>query len=201
MNKYKIEDLKVGAAFKESGGSGTIIRTIIAVGETNVFYSYPTASNRIESICSIGGFLNGNRGELVVPTTKIAYSDLKVGREIMHKYTLEDLKIGAVFKKGDFARTIIAVGKSEVFYSYNKQGRHRENCTDASNFRDGHYGELVRPTKKVTYVEYWNCHDLSSKKICSKERWDSRTSPKTNKFIREFEIEVGADGFPIEGGV
>jgi len=71
MSKYKLEDLKVGAVFKESGGSGTIIRTIIAVGETNVFYSYPTASNRAEGACSIGGFLNGNRGELVKPIKKV----------------------------------------------------------------------------------------------------------------------------------
>jgi len=120
VSKYKLEDLKVGAVFKESGGSGTIIRTIIAVGETNVFYSYPTASNRAEGACSIGGFLNGNRGELVKPTTKVAY------------------------------------------------------------------------------IEYCR-QDLMSKHYCPKEVWDMGGKNDSNlKFMKEFEMEFNADGFPIE---
>jgi len=119
----------------------------------------------------------------------------------MSKYNLEDLKVGAVFKNSCTTSTIIAVGKTDVFYSYQSPLGDKENSVQFHYFLNGSYGDLVRPTTKVTYVEYWNCLDLSSKKICSKEIWLNRASPKTNKFIREFEIELGEDGFPIEGGI
>jgi len=119
----------------------------------------------------------------------------------MTMYKLEDLKVGAVFKNRFTTRTILMVGKSDVFYSYQSTFGHVENICPIDEFLRGEKGDLVKPTTKITYVEYWNCHDLSSKKICSKEIWVNMTRLKTNKFIREIEIEVGEDGFPIDGAL
>jgi len=115
----------------------------------------------------------------------------------MSKYKIEDLKVGAVFKNGNEVRTILMVGKTDVFYSYHGREGHREYSAQFYCFLNGTYGDLVKPTKKIAHVEFWNRRDLSSKNACTKELWDSRTST-TNKFIREFEIEVGVDGFPVE---
>jgi len=71
MNKYKIEDLKVGAVFKEIGGARTITRTIIAAGETMAFYFQHSTFGGVENICPIGEFLRGNKGELVKPIKKV----------------------------------------------------------------------------------------------------------------------------------
>jgi len=119
----------------------------------------------------------------------------------MTKYKLEDLKVGAVFKSSHSTRTIITVGKIDVFYFYHSKYSYAEAICRISEFLSGERGDLVKPTKKIAYVEFWNSHDLSSKKICLKQIWGNRISTKPNKFIREFEIEVGEDGFPIEGGV
>jgi len=200
MTKYKLEDLKAGAVFKDGG---TTI-TIIAVGRADVFYTFPATlvCDYVEDTCPIGEFLSGKKGDLVVPTTEIAYSDLKVDREIMSKYTLEDLKVGAVFKNSISKRlTIIAVGKSKVFYTFPTTFSYVEHTCSVNEFLSGEKGELVRPTTKIAYVEYWSCHDLSVKRYCSKELWDSRTSTKFNKLIREFEIEVDEDGFPVDGAL
>jgi len=121
----------------------------------------------------------------------------------MNKYKLEDLEVGAVFEEsGHTTRTIIAVGKIEVLYSYHSTCGYVEKICPIGEFLRGDRGELVRPTMKIAYVEYWSCRDLSSKRYCSKEVWNRGASTNsTLKFIREFEIEVGEDGFPIEGGV
>jgi len=119
----------------------------------------------------------------------------------MTKYKLEDLKVGAVFKNKYGIKIIITVGKLNVFYYSQPPFSYVEDCTSIDLFLSGHCGDLVKPTKKIAYVEYWSRFDLSSKKACSKELWDSRTSIKFDKFIREFEIEVGEDGFPIDGAL
>ena len=116
----------------------------------------------------------------------------------MTKYKLEDLKVGAVFKSKCTTRTILMVGKKEVFYYYvNDSGTYWESSAAFDSFLGGHCGDLVRPTKKIAYVEYWNCQDLSVKRHCPKEVWNRGSNANsTLKFIREFEIEVGEDGFP-----
>jgi len=120
----------------------------------------------------------------------------------MSKYKLEDLKVGAVFKNSCTTSTIIAVGKTDVFYSYQSPLGDKENSVQFHYFLNGSYGDLVKPTIKIAHVEYWSCHDLSVKRYCLKEVWNRGANVNnTLKFIREFEIEVGVDGFPVEGGV
>jgi len=120
----------------------------------------------------------------------------------MNKYKLEDLKIGSVFKNGSNIRTIVTAGKTHVFYSFIEDGIYKEYAATIKLFLDGWYGDLVKPTTKVTYVEYQSKSDLITKHYCSKEVWYREINASTNhKFIREFEVEVGEDGFPIKGGV
>jgi len=120
----------------------------------------------------------------------------------MNKYKIEDLKVGAVFKDGDATRTILLVGKTDVFYSYRFTSDRIENICPLGDFLRGDKGALVVPTKKIAYVEFQSNYDLVSKHYCSKEVWYREINASTNhKFIREFEIEVGEDGFPIERGV
>jgi len=120
----------------------------------------------------------------------------------MSKYNLEDLKVGAVFKNGSNIRTIVTAGKTHVFYSFIDDGIYKEYAATIKLFLDGWYGDLVRPTTKVACVEYQSKHDLISGHYCSKETWNRGMHDNTNlKFIREFEMELGEDGFLIEGGV
>jgi len=117
----------------------------------------------------------------------------------MTKYKLEDLKVGAVFKSTCTTRTILMVGKKEVFYYYvNDSGTYWESSAAFDSFLGGHCGDLVRPTKKIAYVEYQSKHDLMSKIYCPKKVWDMVKNDSNLKLIREFEIEVGEDGFPVE---
>jgi len=72
----------------------------------------------------------------------------------MSKYKLEDLKVGAVFKNGDVTKTIIAVGKNYVSYSFiAREGGYIENCTSLLEFLDGTCGELVKPDIKTNKIK------------------------------------------------
>jgi len=113
----------------------------------------------------------------------------------MSKYKIEDLKVGAFFKKGSDKRTIIAVSKTMAIYSFGGV----ENCVSIDSFLSEKYGELIVPTTKVACVEYWIKPDLNERRCCTKEVWNRGISANSNhKFIGEFEVEVGEDGFPIE---
>jgi len=67
----------------------------------------------------------------------------------MSKYKLEDLKVGAVFKDGDITRTILMVGKTDVFYSFAHNGIYREYAATINHFLSGQFGKLVRPNVKT----------------------------------------------------
>jgi len=70
----------------------------------------------------------------------------------MTKYRMEDLKVGAVFKNGSNIRTIVTVGKTDVFYSYHGREGHREYSAQFYCFLNGTYGKLIVPnikTKKI----------------------------------------------------
>jgi len=118
----------------------------------------------------------------------------------MTKYKLEDLKVGAVFKSKCTTRTILMVGKKEVFYYYvNDSGTYWESSAAFDSFLGGHCGELVVPTTKVACVEYRNIYNLNEKYCCTKATWEKELIFSTrDKLIREFEIELGEDGFPVE---
>jgi len=118
----------------------------------------------------------------------------------MDKYKLTDIKVGAVFKESGTTRTIIAVCNLLVIYSYTENGLYKESAANINHFSDGDYGELVVPITKVACVVYQSKYDLRFTHCCSKEVWYRGMNDSTNhKFIREFEMELGADGFPIEG--
>jgi len=94
MSKYKLSDLKVGAVFKDS----CTTRTILMVGKKEVFYSYQSTFGYVENICPTGEFLRGERGDLAKPdikTKKIktrkgtltwAMVQLAKGLKVRHKY-------------------------------------------------------------------------------------------------------------------
>jgi len=74
----------------------------------------------------------------------------------MTKYTLEDLKVGAVFKAWDISRTILMVGKTAVFYSFAHNGVYGEYAATIDHCLDEQFGKLVRPnvkTKKIAQLE------------------------------------------------
>jgi len=61
----------------------------------------------------------------------------------MNKYKLSDLKVGAVFKSNCTTRTILMVGKKEVFYSYQSTFGYVENICPTGEFLRGERGELI----------------------------------------------------------
>jgi len=73
----------------------------------------------------------------------------------MSKYKLEDLKVGAVFKAWDISRTILMVGKADVFFSSADNGicRGREYAAAIDDFLSGCYGELVKPDIKTEKIK------------------------------------------------
>jgi len=92
----------------------------------------------------------------------------------MTKYKLTDLKVGAVFKESDGARTIIrtiiTVGKADVFYHSKPTFGYVEDCASIDLFLSGHYGELVVPTKKLPTLSSrvtttWYQNTIAQKRI------------------------------------
>jgi len=71
----------------------------------------------------------------------------------MSKYKLEDLKVGAVFKNGDVTKTIIAVGKKDVFYSHHSLFGTSEGICRIGEFLSGGGGELVVPDVKTNKIK------------------------------------------------
>jgi len=97
----------------------------------------------------------------------------------MSKYKLTDIKVGAVFKNGNEVRTILMVGRADVFFSYVSDIIYWESSVAFNSFLGGHCGELVKPDIKTEKIKTrkgtlaWAMVQLAKGLKVKGRRWDA----------------------------